>query len=339
MAHQFANIAAMSTATTGTGTMTLGSAVANCLSFAAAGITNGNTVYYTIRDGTNTEVGIGTYTSSGTTLSRDTVYSSTNSGSKISLSGSATVFVDVAATWFTNLNTDYNLGGRLVNVQIITTTGAFTFTKTSGTNYVIMELVGAGGGGGAVAANPGSGKVSMGGSGSGGAWLRKKLTANFDGGTGSVGAKGAGGASGGANNGNNGGDTSFTVAGGSGTNYVAGGGLLGGVATGVTPPAQTGVSAGGTVSGSGTPDLKANGGASLPGVAFAITFGTTGAGGNSQYGQGATPATFSGLNSSTAGVNGQYYGVGGSGAIAEGTSATQKGGDGADGLAIFWEYT
>lgn len=59
--------------TAGTGTLTLDGAVAGFQSFASIG--NGNTTYYTIVDNiANTwEVGVGTYTASGTTLSRDTV--------------------------------------------------------------------------------------------------------------------------------------------------------------------------------------------------------------------------------------------------------------------------
>ena len=83
------------TTTTGTGTVTLAGAVSGYQSFAAIG--NGNTTYYTITSGTAWEVGIGTYTSSGTTLSRDTVLSSSASGSKITLSGTSNVFVDYPA--------------------------------------------------------------------------------------------------------------------------------------------------------------------------------------------------------------------------------------------------
>jgi hypothetical protein len=63
-------------------------------SFAAVG--NANTTYYTIADqtGSNWEVGIGTYTSSGTTLSRTTVLASSNSGSLVTFTaGTKDVFV------------------------------------------------------------------------------------------------------------------------------------------------------------------------------------------------------------------------------------------------------
>ncbi len=66
------------TTTTGTGTVTLGGAVSGFQSFSVIG--NANTTYYTIVDAIagSWEVGIGTYTSSGTTLSRDTVLESSN---------------------------------------------------------------------------------------------------------------------------------------------------------------------------------------------------------------------------------------------------------------------
>jgi hypothetical protein len=82
------------TTTTGTGTVTLAGASAGYQSFAAVG--NANTTYYTIAGQTTTEweVGIGTYTASGTTLSRDTILSSSNSGSAVNFSaGTKDVFV------------------------------------------------------------------------------------------------------------------------------------------------------------------------------------------------------------------------------------------------------
>lgn len=86
------------TTTTGTGTVTLGGAATGYQSFAAVG--NGNTTYYTIAgQGTNEwEVGIGTYTASGTTLSRDTIFASSNSGSAVNFSaGTKDVFVTYPA--------------------------------------------------------------------------------------------------------------------------------------------------------------------------------------------------------------------------------------------------
>lgn len=87
------HLARVNSATAGTGTLTLGAAVAGCLTFALAGVPNGAVVGYAIHDGSNTEVGRGTYTSSGTKLSRDTVLASTNSGNKINCSGSEQVSV------------------------------------------------------------------------------------------------------------------------------------------------------------------------------------------------------------------------------------------------------
>lgn len=92
-----ANLARMSTATTGTGAITLGSAVSGHLTFAQAGIVDGDVVTYAIEDGSNSEIGVGTYTASGTTLSRTTIYNSTNSNNAINLSGTAEVFITAAA--------------------------------------------------------------------------------------------------------------------------------------------------------------------------------------------------------------------------------------------------
>jgi len=91
------NLARMTTATTGTGTITLGSAASGFLTFAQAGVVNGDIVSYGIQDGTSREVGTGTYTSSGTSLTRSVV-KSTNSNAAIVLSGSAEVFITPVAT-------------------------------------------------------------------------------------------------------------------------------------------------------------------------------------------------------------------------------------------------
>jgi len=77
--------------TSGTGAVTLGSAYGGFQTFADA-IGNNNKTYYGIEDGVNWEIGIGTYTSSSNSLSRDVVLSS-STGSKLSLSGGvSTIF-------------------------------------------------------------------------------------------------------------------------------------------------------------------------------------------------------------------------------------------------------
>jgi len=69
--------------TSGTGTITLAGAVSGFQSFSVIG--DGNTTYYAIVDPQtgDWEVGIGIYTASGTTLSRDTVLESSNSGNLV----------------------------------------------------------------------------------------------------------------------------------------------------------------------------------------------------------------------------------------------------------------
>ena len=86
------------TTTTGTGTITLGGAATGFQSFSVIG--NANTTFYTIQlANTNEwEVGVGTYTLSGTTLSRDTILESSNSGSAVNFSaGTKDVFVTYPA--------------------------------------------------------------------------------------------------------------------------------------------------------------------------------------------------------------------------------------------------
>ena len=59
-----------------------------------AGVGNTNITYYGASDGTNWESGIGTYSTTGPTLTRTTILASSNAGSAVTFTGTVTVFID-----------------------------------------------------------------------------------------------------------------------------------------------------------------------------------------------------------------------------------------------------
>ena len=148
------NRAKMTTATTGTGTITLGSAVDGFQTFAAAGVSNGETVRYCIEDGTsNFELGSGVYTASGTTLTR-VVSESSNSGNAINLSGDAIVFItaiaaDIQPTTFTTTvftatanQTAFTVSYTVNFVEVFlngSKLSAADFTATNGSSIVLAS--------------------------------------------------------------------------------------------------------------------------------------------------------------------------------------------------------
>jgi hypothetical protein len=92
--YKFADRVRESTATTGTGTITLSGTFPGFRAFSSA-FTNADVIYYTLVSGNDWEVGIGTYSTN--TLTRDTVTSSSSGGSKITLVGTSEVFCSFPA--------------------------------------------------------------------------------------------------------------------------------------------------------------------------------------------------------------------------------------------------
>lgn len=94
--------------TTSTGAYTLSGSVTGYQDFSVIG--NGNQTYYAATNGTDWEVGIGTYTLSGTTLSRDTILASSNSGNAVNWgAGVKTIFVTYPAFVFNNNTAGANI--------------------------------------------------------------------------------------------------------------------------------------------------------------------------------------------------------------------------------------
>jgi len=123
------------TITTGTGTITLAGASSGFQSFSTIG--NANTTYYSIVGGTEWEVGLGTYTSSNTTLSRDTVLESSNGGSLVNFSaGTKDVFVTYPAekSIYQNASSVANITSLDVTTALGYTPG--TVTSVTGTSPV-----------------------------------------------------------------------------------------------------------------------------------------------------------------------------------------------------------
>ena len=123
------------TTTTGQGTVTLsGTAPTGFQNFSVIG--DGNTTYYTIAGGSEWEVGIGTYTSSGTTLSRDTVLSSSAGGTtKVTFSaGTKDVFVTLPAEVVPNY--------VYTKTTFTATAGQTTFTVAYTVGYIDVYLNG-----------------------------------------------------------------------------------------------------------------------------------------------------------------------------------------------------
>jgi hypothetical protein len=133
------------TATTGTGPITLTGAVAGFQSFAVIG--NGNTTFYCIVNATNWEVGIGTYSTTGPTLSRTTILANyLGTTAAISLVGPSNVFVTYPAEKSVNLDGSGNVSplgtitsGVWNGTTIPVAYGGTGVTASSGANSVVLR--------------------------------------------------------------------------------------------------------------------------------------------------------------------------------------------------------
>ncbi len=226
--------------------------------------------------------------------------------------------------------------GRLIGQQIITATGAGTYTPTPGTGAIVMYLVGGGGGGAGSATNAGGGSFStFGRSGAAGAVLIKRLTAGFSGAGYVVGAKGGGGAAG-NNNGTVGASTTFTETVGP-TTFTAAGGTEGTTIANFQAP---NLSNGGNGAIATNGDININ--STRAGVSLCLNSACTmgGNGGNGMFGGGGSGGSSLSANTATAGGNASGKGAGGGGSSCNGVvGAPVAGGDGSDGMILIYEYS
>lgn len=121
MAFRRLDRARMTVSAGGTGAITLGSAVTGFRTFAAAGMANADTFRYLIVDGTAWELGLGTYTSSGTSFTR--VRSSSSTGADLDVTTAAEVSIIFAAAdadAFASLTGTETLSGKTLVDPVIT---------------------------------------------------------------------------------------------------------------------------------------------------------------------------------------------------------------------------
>jgi len=117
---------------------TLSGTVTGFQSFAVVG--NGNTTYYTGTDATgNWEVGIGTYSTTGPTLTRTTILASSNSGSAVTFSGTVNVFVTYPAEKSVNQDASGNVinAGNITGANLIASNGIIVNSTTVAASYTV----------------------------------------------------------------------------------------------------------------------------------------------------------------------------------------------------------
>lgn len=218
--------------------------------------------------------------------------------------------------------------GRLLNIQVFTASG--TYTPTSGTTKIVVEVQAPGGGSGGVPATS-AGQNGVAGGGAAGSYARVYYTSGVTSQTVTIGAAGAAGAAG-ANPGGTGGTTSF----GSLISCPGGpGGTAGAVSSGAGElAAASGFAAAPTISGGITLNTSV-GQEGGQGVVFVVGSTLTGGnGGTSQLGQ----SPVSGYVGAVGATPGKGYGSGASGGRLTASLSAIAGASGAPGIIIVLEY-
>jgi hypothetical protein len=234
-------------------------------------------------------------------------------GQKLSTNGSGTL------SWTASVPT----------ITYITSGTSATYTPTTGTKAIYVEVVGAGGGGGGVDGQ-GAGTAALAGAGGGGAYVAKMITDMSQTFTYTIGAGGSAGAAG-VNNGGTGGTTTF-IASVTGTLTASGGTGGTGVLAGSSTDSGGGGSGGSTFTGG---DLNLRGGTNTVASTTGTGFGTFSQAGCAPY---FGTVGIGNRASNNNGANGSNPGEGGAGGSVSASTSNFAGGDGAAGAIRITEY-
>lgn len=313
------------TTSTGTGNLTLAGAATGFITCNTAfGVGSTLQFEYVISSvgGSEWEVGVG-HLSASTTLVRDTILASSNSGSAVNFSAGTK---DVRATLSAHAITATLTPGRLLSVQ--TFTSGTTYTRPAGVVSIMVEGW-AGGGGGGGAGTAAANQASCGAGGGSGGYFKKWYAVAPSSGTYAIGAAGTAGATTPAAGGD-GGDTTFT----DGTTLCTAKGGKGGPFQATNGAALNIVGgAGGAVSTNGDINLGGFAGGSAESGAG------SGAAGRAWSGNGGGPGGGAGIITSGAGTTASGPSGGGGGALALSSAAAAAGGAGGAGKITVWEYS
>lgn len=259
---------------------------------------------------------------------------SSNSSSNALTGGAinnASIGASTASTGaFTTLSANSTITGfigRLINVQIFSSSG--TYTPTTGTASVVITVQGSGGGGGGAATTT-SGQTAAAGGGGSGSYAKARFTSGFAGGIAVTVPSGGAGGTAGANNGTAGSAASI------GSLISCPGGMAGAGAAAATSAgyvAGSGRSATCTITGAAETLANLGGNVGLYGIVLSSTSSLSGAGGNSLLGDAGGQTV-----GNNAGLAGAGCGSGGSGGVTTVGSAV-AGGNGAAACVEVDEYS